>query len=151
MTRSNTSNLEPFDLEIERTFRSLRKLVKEKIATVKEEPMERQDGANAPAGAGIGARNGVGAGVGVGAGAIQNAPRTLMDYAQPSLSGTESCIRRPAIDSDTFELKPSYVTMIQNSVQFHGLPSEDPNLHILVSWRCVICSEQMVLQMMLLD
>ena len=44
---SNTSNLEPFDSEIERTFRSLRKLVKEKIATVKEEPMERQDGANA--------------------------------------------------------------------------------------------------------
>ena len=78
--------------------------------------MERQEGANAPAGVGIGARNGVGVGVGVGieAGAIQNAPRTLMDYAQPSLSGTESCIRRPAIDFDIFELKPSYVTMIQD-------------------------------------
>ena len=50
MTRSNTSNLEPFDSEIERTFRSLRKLVQEKIATVKEEPMERQDGANAQIG-----------------------------------------------------------------------------------------------------
>ena len=88
MTRSNTSNLEPFDSEIERTFRSLRKLVKEKIATVKEEIMERQ-GVVAPAGAGIGAGNGVGVGVGVGVGtgAIQNAPRTLMDYAQPSLSG----------------------------------------------------------------
>ena len=129
MTRSNTSNLEHFDSEIERTFRSLRKLVKEKIATVKEEPMERQ-GVVAPAGAGIGAGNGVGAGVRVGVGAIQNAPRTLMDYAQPSLSRTESCIRRPAIESTTFELKPSYVTMIQNSVQFHSLPSEDPNLHI---------------------
>ena len=67
MTKNNTSNLEPFNLEIERTFRSLRKLVKEKIAIVKEEPMERQDGANAPVGAGIGARNGVGAGVGIGA------------------------------------------------------------------------------------
>ena len=51
MTRSNTSNLEPFDSEIERTFRSLRKLVKEKIATVKEESMEMQEGANAPANA----------------------------------------------------------------------------------------------------
>ena len=72
MTRSNTSNLEPFDSEIVRTFRSLRKLVKENIATVKEEPMERQDGANAPVGAGIRSRNGVGvgAGVGIGAGAI---------------------------------------------------------------------------------
>ena len=84
MTRSSTSNLELFDLEIERTFRSLRKLIKEKIATVKEESMERQEEANAPVGAGIGARNGVGAGVGIGAGAIQNALRTLMDYAQPS-------------------------------------------------------------------
>ena len=132
MTRSNTSNLEPFDSEIERTFRSLRKLVKEKIATVKEELMERQEGVVAPAGAGIRVGNGVGvgAGVGVGTGAIQNAPRTLMDYAQPSLSRTKSYIRRPTIESTTFELKPSYVTMIQNSVQFHGLPSEDPNLHI---------------------
>ena len=78
--------------------------------------MERQDGANAPAGAGIGAGNGVGVGVRVGVGAIQNAPRTLMNYAQPSLSRTESCIRRPTIESIAFELKLSYVTMIQNSV-----------------------------------
>ena len=81
MTRSNTSNLEPFDSKIERTFHSLRKLVKEKIATVKEELMERQEGVVASAGAGIGAGNGVGAGVGVGTEAIQNAPKTLMDYA----------------------------------------------------------------------
>ena len=67
MTRSNTSNLEPFDSEIERIFRSLRKLVKEKIATVKEEQMERQEGVVAPTSARIGAGNGVGAGVGVGA------------------------------------------------------------------------------------
>ena len=130
MTRSNTSDLEPFDPEIERTFHSLRKLVKEKIATVKEESMERQDGANAQAGAGIGAVNGIGAGMGVGAGAIQNAPRILMDYTQPSLSRIESCIRKSTIESTVFELKPSYVTMIQNSVQFHGLPSEDPSLYI---------------------
>ena len=47
--------------------------------------MERQNGANAPVGARIGAGNGVGVGVGVGLGvgavAIQNALRTLMDYA----------------------------------------------------------------------
>ena len=100
MTRSSTSNLELFDLEIERTFRSLRKLVKEKIATVKEESMERQ-GVNVPAGAGIGTGNGVGVGVGIGAGAIQNAPRTFMDYAQPSLLGTE-CHTRPG-EIDTWQ------------------------------------------------
>ena len=93
--------------------------------------MERQDGANAPVGARIGAGNGVGAGVGVGVSVIQNAQRTLMDYAQPSLLGIESCIKRPTIESTTFELKHSYVTMIQNSIQFHGLLNEDPNLHIV--------------------
>ena len=82
------------------------------IATVKEESMEIQEGANVPTGAGIGAGNGAGVGMGVRAGAIQNAPRTLMDYAQPSLSGTESCIIRPAIESFVFKLKPSYVTEI---------------------------------------
>ena len=39
-------------------------------------------------------------------------------------------IIRPTIDSTVFELKSSYVTMIQNLVQFHGLPNEDPNLHV---------------------
>ena len=130
MTRSSTSKLEPIDPEIERTFRSLRKLVQDKIVTIKEEPMERQLRDDALAGVGNGAGERVGARNEVGAGAIQNAPRTLMDYAQPSLSGTESCIRRPAIESIAFELKPSYVTMIQTSVQFYGLPNEDPNLHV---------------------
>ena len=38
--------------------------------------------------------------------------------------------KEPAVHANQFELKPSYVNMIQNSVQFHGLSSEDPNLHI---------------------
>ena len=53
-----------------------------------------------------------------------------MEYAQPSIEGTASCIRKLAVRANQFELKLSYVNMIQNSVQFHGLPSEDPNLHI---------------------
>ena len=53
-----------------------------------------------------------------------------MEYAQPSIEGTASCIRKPEVHANQFELKPSYINMIQNSVQFHGLPSEDPNLHI---------------------
>ena len=53
-----------------------------------------------------------------------------MEYAQPSIDGTASCIRKPTVQANNFELKPSYVNMIQNSVQFHGLPNEDPNLHI---------------------
>ena len=70
------------------------------------------------------------AGDGNGAAVVENPRRTLMEYAQPSIEGTASCIRKPAIHANQFELKSSYVNMIQNSVQFHGLPNEDPNLHI---------------------
>ena len=68
--------------------------------------------------------------VGVGAVGAENPRRTLMEYAQPSIDGIASCIRKPQVQANNFELKPSYVNMIQNSIQFHGLPNEDPNLHI---------------------
>ena len=73
---------------------------------------------------------GAGNGVAVGTAGVENPRRTLREYAQPSIEGTASGIRKPAVQANQFELKPSYVNMIQNSVQFHGLPSEDPNLHI---------------------
>ena len=69
---------------------------------------------------------GVGNEVAAGAAGAQNHRRTLMEYAQPSIDGTASCIRKLAIQVNNFELKPSYVSMMQNSIQFHGLPSEDP-------------------------
>ena len=79
---------------------------------------------------GAGNMEGVGNGAAVGAAGVQNNRRTLMEYAQPSIDGTASCIRKPAVQANQFELKPSYVNMIQNSVKFHRLPSEDPNIHI---------------------
>ena len=66
----------------------------------------------------------------VGATGVKNNRRTLMEYAQSSIDRTASCIRKPAVQANNFELKPSYVNMIQNSIQFHGLPNEDLNLHI---------------------
>ena len=87
MTRSNISKLKPIDPEIERTFCSLRKLVKDKIDTVKVEPMQEQHGINAQAGAAIRVGVRVGAGEGVRARVVQNVQRSLMDYVQPSLSG----------------------------------------------------------------
>ena len=80
----------------------------------------------------LGAANivGVGNGAAVGAVGVENPRRTLMEYAQPSIDGTASCIKKLAVQANNFELKPSYVNMIQNSVQFEGLPGEDPNLHI---------------------
>ena len=57
-------------------------------------------------------------------------PRTMYDYAKPSLTGTESSIVRPTVAANTFELKPNTIQMIQQFVQFDGLLDEDPNAHL---------------------
>ena len=54
----------------------------------------------------------------------------MYDYTRPSLEGTRTCIARPAVAVNNFEIKPNIIQMVQNSVQFGGLPNEDPNLHI---------------------
>lgn len=60
----------------------------------------------------------------------ENPRRLLRDYATPIVQGTASSIRRPAIQANNFEIKPSLIQMLQQSVQFNGLPSDDPNVHI---------------------
>ncbi|KAL5574228.1 hypothetical protein UlMin_023825 [Ulmus minor] len=59
-------------------------------------------------------------------GAVPN--RALKDYSIPNVS--ISSIQRPPIQANNFEIKPAIIQMIQNSVQFGGLPNDDPNLHI---------------------
>ena len=54
--------------------------------------------------------------------------RTLSDYAEPTLSGSQSNIEGPSVVANNFELKPAFV--VQQSVQFHSLPNEGPNSHI---------------------
>ncbi|KAL5570136.1 hypothetical protein UlMin_026711 [Ulmus minor] len=61
-----------------------------------------------------------------GGGAIPN--RALKDYSIPNVG--ISSIQRPPIQANNFEIKPAIIQMIQNSVQFGGLPNDDPNLHI---------------------
>ena len=107
MTRNNTSTLEPFDPEIERTLRRLRNLVEKKVSPKKERPtMEETRVLKAANNAGVGN------GVVVGATEVENPKRTLMEYAQPSIERTASCIRKPAIQANNFKLKPSYVNML---------------------------------------
>ena len=120
VTRNSTSTLEPLDLEIERTFRRLRNLIEARVSPKIERPIMEETPVIRAANM-AGASNGVAVGV-VG---IQNERRTLMEYAQPSIDGTASCIRKPLVQANNFELKPFYVNMIQNSIQFHRLPSED--------------------------
>ena len=52
----------------------------------------------------------------------------LEEFAlQPTV--VQSAIRRPPIQANTFKLKTVTLQMLQN-IQFHGLPSENPNTHL---------------------
>lgn len=48
----------------------------------------------------------------------------------PFVIGNTSSIRRSTIQENDFEIKPAIIQMIQHSVQFSGLPNDDPNTHI---------------------
>ena len=54
--------------------------------------------------------------------------RALKDYFV--LNVGVSRIRRPPIQANDFEIKPTIIQMIQSSVQFKGLANDYPNLHI---------------------
>src|SRR4051812_9373912 len=62
--------------------------------------------------------------------ATHERPRKLRDYHTSSTEGYGPSIVRPPVNANNFELKPAMITMIQNMVQFYGLPHEDPNQHI---------------------
>ena len=107
MTISSTSTLKPFDPEIERTFKRLRNLVEARVSPKRERPYMVETPI-------LGAANmaEVGNGAIVGVVRVQNERRTLMEYAQPFIDGTASCIRKPSVQANNFELKLSYVSMI---------------------------------------
>ena len=52
----------------------------------------------------------------------------LEEFALPPLV-VQSAIRRPPIQANNFELKGVTLQMHHN-IQFHGLPSENPNAHL---------------------
>ncbi|XP_017249852.1 uncharacterized protein LOC108220559 [Daucus carota subsp. sativus] len=56
--------------------------------------------------------------------------KALKDFSMPKINDIQSSIIRSAIAANTFEIKPGTIQMVQNSVQFGGLPNEDPNMHI---------------------
>ncbi|KAA3467201.1 oligopeptide transporter 4-like [Gossypium australe] len=55
---------------------------------------------------------------------------TLRDYVLPNLEMVQGSIIRPAITSNSFEIKPTMIQMIQNNLQFRGTMAEDPNYHL---------------------
>lgn len=44
--------------------------------------------------------------------------------------GTLPSITRPKVYTNNFEIKPNVIQMVQQMVQFDGLPHKDPNTHI---------------------
>ncbi|XP_021279860.1 uncharacterized protein LOC110413413 [Herrania umbratica] len=113
MQRRNNLNLVPFDPDIERTFRRHRR-ENLQVATLNQTMAEdnNNNGNNA-------------------INLVPEANRALRDYAVPLVQGLHQSIRRPSINANNFEIKPAYIQMIQSSVQFSGLPSDDPNSHLV--------------------
>ncbi|KAI5681032.1 hypothetical protein M9H77_02259 [Catharanthus roseus] len=56
--------------------------------------------------------------------------RMMVDYARLSISGTQLSIARQRVEANNFEIKPNIIKMVQNNVQFDGLPYDNPNAHI---------------------
>ena len=52
----------------------------------------------------------------------------LEEFALPP-TVVQSAIRQPPIQANNFELKGITLKMLHN-IQFHGLPSENPNAHL---------------------
>ena len=62
---------------------------------------------------------------------MDNANRTLKEYATPSTAEPHEIIVYPTVEANTFELKPALLSMVQQN-QFSGSASEDPNLHLSI-------------------
>lgn len=101
-TRSKKPDLLPYEDDIEIRIQRLNKWIKETRENFeKEETMAAED------------------------------QKALKDYATPRVTEIQSSITRPAITTNNFEIKLGTIQIIQNSVQFGGLPNDDPNEHLV--------------------
>nr|GEX40250.1 reverse transcriptase domain-containing protein [Tanacetum cinerariifolium] len=56
--------------------------------------------------------------------------QTMEELCQPSLNGQGGPIAPIAIQATNFRLKNGMIQQVQNSCQFHGVPSDDANKHL---------------------
>ena len=94
MHRKQKSDLLPVDSELERTLRSLRKVIRVEKATMADEridqTVEQETTIERPS--------------------IQD---TMEDFWRPVIQAEYSVVRQPAVDANNFELKPALITMVQ--------------------------------------
>ena len=57
--------------------------------------------------------------------------RPLNKYIRPRLNRDQSSIKRPSVQVNNFKIKPVFIQMLQHSLQFSGLPSENSNNHLV--------------------
>ncbi|KAL0440016.1 UNVERIFIED_CONTAM: hypothetical protein Slati_2484600 [Sesamum latifolium] len=112
MTRSHGEELTPYDPEIERTFHQRKNTIErgensretdsEEQLVIFELTME----------------------------VMEAVERPMMEYSFPTADGTISSIVKPNVEANNFKIKPAIIQIIRSSVQFSGLPDEDPNKHL---------------------
>lgn len=61
---------------------------------------------------------------------IEELNKVLKGYDTPSIYGSISSTRRPAIPTGNFEIKHAIIQKIQKTDQFEVLSQENPNVHI---------------------
>ena len=131
MHRRGQVELSPFDPEQERTLHRLRRELREaqqrNLATMQTNEGRNQDQEQNKLQGGHNGNNG-----------RNHAPRPFIQPDDPFMlleefallpTVVQSTIRRPPIWVNNFELKAVTLQMLQN-ILFHGLPSENPNMHL---------------------
>lgn len=58
----------------------------------------------------------------------------MKDYTNQTIDEYESRVVRLEIKAINFKVKSMFISIVQNSIQFSGLPSEDPNQRITKFW-----------------
>ncbi|KAL0404366.1 UNVERIFIED_CONTAM: hypothetical protein Sradi_2077400 [Sesamum radiatum] len=112
MTRGRGGELAQFDPEIERSFHRQRNTI-ERGDTIENSDTEEHLAIIEPTMDHVGV-----------------VERPMMEYSFPTADGTISSIALPTVQANNFEIKPSIIQIIRSSVQFSGLPEEDPNKHL---------------------
>ena len=116
MHRKLQVDLLPFDIEIERTLRNLRKVTSAESTSMTNQrerlqPIPEEAETERP-----------------------QRQMTMEDFWRHVIQDEYSAVRHPTIEAYNFKLKPALITMVQQH-QFTGHPSEDPNEHMGIFMR----------------